>query len=174
MIARVFPRRTSFSPVDSDCYFDMPGLFTPDYDEVHISCVFTWDKQWAHELAGAWQHKAKVIKVGGPAFNDSGNGFTPGLYLREGVTITSRGCPNSCSWCLVSGREGKLRELDVKPGNIIQDNNILACSAHCPPFGGNIRALPYVLRRRSPRPHPHQILVYRRSAPLPGKLFPGS
>ena len=126
--ARVFPRRTSFSPGDSDCYFDMPGLFTPDYDEVHISCVFTWDKQRAHELAEAWQHKAKVIKVGGPAFDDPGDGFTPGTYLREGVTITSRGCPNSCSWCLVSGREGKLWELDVKPGNIIQDNNFLACS----------------------------------------------
>ena len=128
-IARVFPRRTSFSPNDDDTYFNMPGLFTPDYDEVHVSCVFTWDKQRAFELVEAWKHKAKVINVGGPAFNDPGNGFTPGFYLREGVTITSRGCPNSCSWCLVSNREGKLRELDVKPGNIIQDNNILACSA---------------------------------------------
>jgi len=58
-----------------------------------------------------------------------GGEFFPGMYLRQGVTLTSRGCPNSCPFCLVPKREGKLRELEIRPGNIIQDNNILACSS---------------------------------------------
>ncbi len=116
------------SPDDPDCYFDRPGMFTPDYDEVHISCVFTWDKQKAEELAFQWAGKAKVVRVGGSAYDASGGAFTPGLYLKHGVTITSRGCNNNCSFCLVPKREGKLRELEIKPGNVIQDNNLLACS----------------------------------------------
>ena len=128
MIAKVFPRKTSFSPTDEDCYFDVPGIFTPDYDEVHISCTFTWDKDRAHELATAWSEKADTVKVGGCAFDSPSEEFIPGMYLKNGVTITSRGCPNACPWCLVSKREGDLREIEVKAGNIIQDNNFLACS----------------------------------------------
>ncbi len=98
------------------------------YDEVHISCVFTWDKARAYWLAHQWRNQSKTVKIDGPAFDHPGAEYTPGKHLRHGVTITSRGCPNQCPWCLVSKREGKLRELEVKPGNIIQDNNILACS----------------------------------------------
>jgi hypothetical protein len=127
-IARVFTRKTSFSPTDQDCYFDIPGLFTPQYDEVHISCTFTWDKEWALKLVKAWEGYAPIVKAGGPAFESPAGEFISGMYLRKGVTITSRGCPNNCSYCLVPKREGKLRELEVRPGNIIQDNNFLACS----------------------------------------------
>ena len=127
-VARVFPSRTGFVPTDSDSYFDVPGLFVPVYDEVHVSCVFTWDVARAKELAIAWGDKASKVLVGGPAFDDHGAEFIPGRYVRGGVVITSRGCPNSCPWCLVSKREGKLRELEVKPGNVVQDNNVLACS----------------------------------------------
>lgn len=128
-IARVFARKTSFSPTGPDCYFDRPGLFTPVYDEAHISCVFTWDKERAQELARTWGGYASIIRVGGPAFNSPADEFIPGKYLKQGVVITSRGCPNNCSFCLVPKREGSLREVAVKPGNIIQDNNILACSS---------------------------------------------
>jgi hypothetical protein len=42
-IARVFPTRTSMTPTDPDAYVGLPDLFTPQYDEVHISVAFTWD-----------------------------------------------------------------------------------------------------------------------------------
>ena len=129
MIARVFPYWSKrFSPTDSHAYFGAPTLVTPRYDEVHISVVFTWDKDRAQDLAVQWRNHAKVVKIGGPAYGDPGGEFTPGLYLKQGITITSRGCPKNCGFCLVHQREGKLRELQIKPGNIIQDNNILATS----------------------------------------------
>jgi len=126
-IARVFPSRTSMTPIDADAYYDTPDMFTPDYDEIHISTVFTWDKQKAEELAFQWEHKGKV-KLGGCAYGDPGGEFIPGMYVKKGVTITSRGCPNNCWFCFVPKREGKLRELEVKEGNIVLDNNLTACS----------------------------------------------
>lgn len=78
----------------------------------------------------AWEAATdKPVKIGGPVFDDPCTGeFVPGRYIREGVTFTSRGCCNNCKFCFVPKREGKLRELkEVAPGNIIQDNNFLAC-----------------------------------------------
>ncbi len=128
-IARVFPVRTSYTPTDRDVYIGSPDMFVLKsyYDEIHISVTFTWDIERAEELRETWSDYG-IVKVGGPAFGDKGDAFSPGMYLRSGVTITSRGCPNKCSFCMVPKREGDLRELDVKDGNIVQDNNILACS----------------------------------------------
>jgi hypothetical protein len=127
MIARVFPTRTHFTPNDEHAYFDVPGLFTPQYDEVHISTVFTWDIPQSQYLANQWKHYGRVI-IGGPALNDPGNEFVPGKYMKRGCTFTSRGCPNTCWYCVVPKREGKIRELPIADGNIIMDNNLLACS----------------------------------------------
>ena len=49
------------------------------------------------------------------------------MYLAPGRTITSRGCHRRCTFCLVHPREGGIRTLDIKPGNDIFDNNLLAC-----------------------------------------------
>jgi len=127
-IARVFPRRTSYTPTDELAFVGPPPLFRPQADEVHVSCVFTWDRPEAERLAAAWRHYYPVVKLGGPAYDNPGGEFTPGLYTKQGFTTTSRGCPNNCSFCLVPKREGKLRELEVRPGYAIQDNNILAAS----------------------------------------------
>jgi len=115
------------TPTDPDAYVGLPDLYTPYYDEVHISVCFTWDLWKVRELKRDWSCMADDVKVGGPAYDDPGLEFT-GLYTKPGVTITSRGCPNNCSFCFVPKREGKLRELPIVPGNIIQDNNLLACS----------------------------------------------
>ena len=123
-IARVFPTKTSMSPDDHDVYFGEPELFMPEYDEVHISVAFTWDLERTEWLKRQWESVAP-IKVGGPAVNGEGDGFVPGMYLRNGITITSRGCPSRCPWCFV---KAPLKELDIKPGNNIIDNNLLACS----------------------------------------------
>ena len=125
-IARVFPTKTSMSPIDKDAYFDVPGIFTPNYDEVHISVTFTWDIPRAEFLAKQWEHKGKV-KIGGVAISgEPKTAFQGGVYLRKGITITSRGCPNRCRFCLV--KQDLIEFDDFPAGNIIQDNNILACS----------------------------------------------
>ena len=57
-----------------------------------------------------------------------GGEFISGRFVKEGVTVTSRGCPKNCPWCLVPIREGEIRELEIKPGYNVFDNNLLACS----------------------------------------------
>jgi len=115
------------SPLDHDAYFGQPGLFvSQEYKEIHISVAFTWDIEKAKWLKEQWEMIAPV-KIGGPAIDgEPSNGFIPGKYLKKGITITSRGCPNRCPWCFV---KQELIELnDFPEGNIIQDNNLLACS----------------------------------------------
>jgi hypothetical protein len=128
-IIRVFPSRNSFTPDDDMTFFDEPGLFIPEHDEIHVCCVFTWDVERCKYLQFQWQGKTdKPVLLSGPAFDNSNGDFIPGMYLRKSIVFTSRGCPNNCSFCAVPRREGKLRELPIVPGNIIQDNNFLACS----------------------------------------------
>lgn len=129
-IARVFPTKTKMCPKDGDAYFGPPGLYTLKYDEVHISVSFTWDLPKVKILKEEWSRHGRVL-VGGPALEDPGDEFVAGRYLKEGVTITSRGCPydsSRCPFCFVPTREGRIRELPIVPGNIVQDNNLLACS----------------------------------------------
>ena len=128
-ILRVFPRRTNATPIDDYVAFDTPGLFIPDdITEIHVSVAFTYDLEKAYRLAESWEHYGSV-KIGGPAFNQPGGEFTPGLYLKEGYVITSRGCPNHCWFCAVHKREPNgLHELAIKDGWNVLDDNLLACS----------------------------------------------
>lgn len=129
-IVRVFPRRTALTPTDAMALVGNPPMFLPEADEVHVSCTFTWDVSEAERLQKAWAQYYPVVKLGGPAFGTPVNGFEPGQYVRNGVTFTSRGCNNQCPWCLVPPREGRLQEYaDCAAGNIVQDNNLLQCSA---------------------------------------------
>ena len=69
------------------------------------------------------------MKIGGPATGMRGEEFTPGLYLKLGYLIPSRGCPNRCWFCGVPAREGNtVRELPIREGWNILDDNFLACS----------------------------------------------
>ena len=127
-IARVFPRETKYTPEDGLAFTHGPDFFTPEVDEVHVSCVFTWDKPRAEKLARQWQSVCSKVFLGGPAYDDPGGEFTPGLYLKPGYVQTSRGCPRKCSFCFVAKREGRIRELAIHPGPWVLDNNLLACS----------------------------------------------
>ena len=127
-IIRVFPRQTSYTPIDDYTFFDDPPMpcFIPEHDEVHISCTFTWDKPRARELAFQWESATdKPVKLGGPAFNSPADDFIQGLYLKPNIIFTTRGCNNHCPWCFVPSLEGKLKKLPIVEGNIIQDNNFL-------------------------------------------------
>ena len=129
-IARVFPSKTSHTPTDKLCFFDHPGLFdfNKGIEEVHVSVVFKWDLDKAEKLAISWG-AVGAVKIGGPATGQRAKNFIPGMYLKKGITITSRGCPNKCWFCSVWKRDGNIRELKtIHPGNIIQDDNFLATS----------------------------------------------
>lgn len=60
-ILRVFPRKTSYTPEDPLTYYPdgiiqapMFSLF-PTFDEIHISCSFTWDKGYCIKLQEQYQ-----------------------------------------------------------------------------------------------------------------------
>lgn len=125
---RVFPHPNQWTPVDELAFIGDPPLFRPPEMPVRISVTFSWHRSEAERLYAAWSDYYKDVKIGGPAYNDPGGDFTPGRFLKEGCTITSRGCPKRCGWCVVPNREGQIRELEIKPGWIVQDNNLLACS----------------------------------------------
>lgn len=126
---RVFPRKTKWTPNDDLAFVGDPGLFRPEEQSVKISATFTWDKEEAIRLGKAWSQYYRDVEVGGPAFNNAGAyEFIPRRFIKEGVTFTSRGCNRDCPWCFVPKREGEIRELAIKDGWIVQDNNLLACS----------------------------------------------
>ncbi|MFH1640500.1 MAG: hypothetical protein ABIA66_00915, partial [Candidatus Omnitrophota bacterium] len=131
-ILRVFVRRTSYTPVEEEyVVIGGPGLFTPVVDEIHVSIVFTWDRTNALILAQEYgMHCPQAtIKLGGPGWGTKPKEFIAGVYVKRGITITSRGCNFNCPWCLVPRLEGKFRELKgLEPGNNVQDNNILFSS----------------------------------------------
>jgi len=125
-IIRVFPRRTALTPDDPMSFVGFPPLWRPEADEVHVSVTFTWDIEMGRRLTEAWLDYYPKVKLGGPALGDRPNGFIPGMYIKPGVTFTTRGCKNNCPWCLVPRREGRLAEIEhFAPGWIIQDNNLL-------------------------------------------------
>lgn len=141
---RVFPHRNKWTPTDNLAFVGEPPLFRPGdrSTPVRVSVTFTWHKREAERIAGAWAHYYDDVQVGGPAYDDPGAEFIPGRFMKEGCTITSRGCPKRCGFCVVPKREGMLRELEIKPGWIVQDNNLLACS------DGHIRAVFDMLRQQ--------------------------
>ena len=125
-IIRVFPRRTKATPADPLVYCGPPDLFA-EADEIHISVAFTWDLPEAKKLAREWRSIAPV-QIGGPATGEPGGEFVPGRYLKPGYVVTSRGCPNRCWFCSVWKREGDVRELPIRDGWNVLDDNLLACS----------------------------------------------
>ncbi len=128
-IARVFPRRTKATPTDGLSFIGPPPLlFPPRVDRVHVSVTFSWDQARAEWLAEQWAPVAPV-SIGGPATGAAGGDFEPGRYLKPEYVITSRGCPNRCWFCEVPRREGAVRELPIRSGSNVLDDNLLACSS---------------------------------------------
>ena len=127
MIARVFARRTSLSPRDDLAFYGGPPLGLTGINRVLVSAAFSWDQGRAKFLARQWDTVCQDVRIGGPGFGNVGGEFTPGLFLQYGVTITSRGCPRRCPWCVVPQRDGRVRTLKINAGWIVQDDNLLAC-----------------------------------------------
>jgi len=144
-IIRVFPRRTNATPTDESAFVGYPTMFA-EADEVHISVTFSWDLPEAERLKKQWRYIAPV-KIGGVATGQHGENFIPGMYLKKGYVITSRGCPNSCWFCDVWKREGQaVRELPITEGWNVLDDNLLACS------DAHIKAVFAMLAKQKQRP----------------------
>lgn len=127
-IIRVFPHKTNATPTDENVRIATLPTLSDEADEIHISVAFTWHIEWAEKAAKHWKVVAPV-KIGGPAFDEPGNDFVPGMYMKKGYVITSRGCNNRCWFCAVPAREGGIiRELPITNGWIVTDDNLLACS----------------------------------------------
>ena len=121
-------------------------MFTPEVDEVHISVTFTYDREKAEKLAYQWEVLGVPVKVGGPAYDDPGGEFEPGMYIKRGYTMTSRGCNNNCWFCMVPKREGGIRELKITDGYNLLDSNLLQCSDE------HINAVFDMMARQSQKP----------------------
>ena len=130
VMIRVFPRRTAWTPTDDMAFIGEPPLFRPDDASipVRVSVTFTWDMDEAERIAGHWEKYYSDVQVGGPAYDSPAGEFVSGRFMKEGCTITTRGCPKRCKWCVVPQREGAMIELGIRDGWIIQDNNLFAAS----------------------------------------------
>lgn len=124
---RVFPRKTNATPIDEGVRIAKTPSMFDEADEIHISVSFTWDLQYAEWLYNQWKYVAPT-DMGGAAITKNEGDFIPGKFLKAGNVITSRGCPNKCWFCSVWKRNPILKELEIKEGWIIQDDNLLACS----------------------------------------------
>ena len=160
-IIRVFPRRTKATPDDALAFTTPPPKQGRDYKqltlhgdipdwrdakEVHVSVSFSYDMQKAEQLAESWHKAGFAVTLGGPAFNIPGGNFTPGMYLKKGYVITSRGCNNACWFCKVPDRENGLHELPIQNGWNVVDDNFLGCSEN------HIRAVFEMLKTQPQKP----------------------
>ena len=124
---RIFLHKTSATPDDDNVRIGEPTLFDKNIEHAFLFVTFTWDIKKAEKLKQIWESICPV-EIGGPALNISRDNdeFTPGMFLKKGYVITSRGCPNKCWFC--KAWQHPLKELKIKQGNNIADDNILACS----------------------------------------------
>lgn len=104
------------------------GIVTwKDRGRLYISVPFSWLRGKAREIATEWSGESFI---GGP-------GLMKPTYIDDEpirrhnpfATFTTRGCPNSCSFCAVPIIEGEFREIPkFRPAPMICDNNFLAAS----------------------------------------------
>lgn len=145
-ILRAFPIRTAATPRDPLVWIGMPDLLTPrDVDRVYVSNAWTYYCDLSERMAEAFADIAPTT-LGGPAYGEPGGEFVPLLFLGDGYVITSRGCPNRCWFCAVWKREGgAVRELPIRDGWNVLDDNLLACSE------SHVRAVFAMLARQGHR-----------------------
>jgi radical SAM superfamily enzyme YgiQ (UPF0313 family) len=125
--------------------------------KIYVSVVFTWHLEAVRRFATTT--KKKII-VGGPATkimpdyfmgisNVKVGDFAPINFIEAHnplATFTTRGCPNTCTYCAVPKLETEFMEIEdypVKP--LVCDNNFLAASpSHIEGFVEKAQSLPFV------------------------------
>lgn len=137
---RVFPSRTGMTPTDPLAFAPIRGkadnayprlLEMPKAQPVRVSVTFTWDMEEGERLYRAWSDYYENVKIGGPAYGDTGGEFVPNRFVGRGGFITMRGCCFECTdYCSVPEREGQIRLLPITYGHDCLDNNLFACPDH--------------------------------------------
>lgn len=141
---RVFPRRTKATPDDEGVRIGAPRPEDEGADQILVSVTFSWDLPEAERIAKLWAERGPV-QIGGPAVGTVGQAFEPGLFVKKGYVITSRGCPEKCWFCGAWKRDGAAtRELPIHDGWNVLDDNLLACSE------AHIRAVFAMLAKQGP------------------------
>src|SRR5205807_6579993 len=83
-IIRVFPGRTTMTPEDPLAFVGFPPFaeLRPADPEtpVFVSVVFKWMRERAERIAESWRMYYRDVRVGGPAYDDLGSEFTPGMF----------------------------------------------------------------------------------------------
>jgi hypothetical protein len=96
---RVSPRKTNATPDDALAVVGRTPTLWDKADKVQVSVTFDWDREKAEKLAHAWGVVAPV-EIGGPAMGTMPGDFEPGVFLKHGYTITSRGARGSAKHAL--------------------------------------------------------------------------
>lgn len=114
-----------------------------EYDRVYISCIFYQNKDQVLHLAKQFDN----VEIGGTGVRldlelpDTIEHIMPDYSLYDidySIGFTSRGCVRDCSWCVVSEKEGRIRDhADITEFHhpdhkkiILLDNNILSAPSH--------------------------------------------
>lgn len=115
---------------------DIVSFFTPleEYEKIYSSKVFTWSKDC---------YLPSTAITGGTGYKnyhglpDYIEHICPDYSLYDidySMGFLTRGCPNSCTWCIVPRKEGNIKphadieEFAQHKKIVLMDNNILACN----------------------------------------------
>lgn len=109
-------------------------LFRNLYDRIYSSKVFTFTSEDSMLPASTIRGGVGYGQV--ETLSDEIEHICPDYAfsgLNHALGFTTRGCPNSCPWCIVPRKEGQIRaHADVEeflggmPAMVLMDNNILA------------------------------------------------
>jgi hypothetical protein len=122
---------------------DDVGFNTPKPDKVYISCIYSKNKNLAHEVASGLLQKSAVVDMGGSGV-DLQKTLPGGVELLKpdydlypstySQGYTSRGCIRKCGFCVVPQKEGTIKTVqqpwefhdDQFKSCMLMDNNLFA------------------------------------------------
>lgn len=125
-----------------------------------VSVPFTWNLPSTYSQCAWYASLGYTVLAGGPATASLPNYLAdvatmpasppntefPIQWHNPYATMTTRGCPHNCGFCIVPTTDGPFRELATYPiAPIICDNNLLAASmTHFDKVIANLQPLPWV------------------------------
>lgn len=119
---------------------DNVGWYVDDPDLVYISCIFSWNKDKAYNIADWYKSKGVLVDLGGSGVSMKYDYEMDNVYpdyslydMDYDLGVTTRGCIRKCYFCVVPKKEGDFRIIEHPkhfhdPNHhkvVLMDNNIL-------------------------------------------------